>query len=220
MIRAFEIFGLPGSGKSTQRKILMKKYQLSDLSSGEVIREKAQEDSKLGKEIKKRFELGEPQPDNLAIRLIYNYLKDFDFKRGIIFDNFPFNAVQMEQYIKRIESEYKLVPLVGILLDIDPLVIIDRLTQRLFCPKCYQVYIKSELVEKDLICPKCKVKLKQRKDDQLEIVKERVTNYLEPIQYLKKYFKKQNRLIEVNGNQPIKAVAKAIDQQIREVVND
>jgi len=220
MIKAFEFFGLPGSGKSTQRKLLAKKYQLSDLSSGEVIRKKAQEDSELGREIKKRFEQGQPQPDNLTVQLVYDHLKDFNFKQGVIFDNFPFNAGQMEEYTKKIETEYDLGLLKGVILNIDPKVIIDRLSQRLFCPKCFQVYIKSELAENELVCEKCQVALKHRHDDQPKIVKERVAKYLEPVQFLKKYFESNNRLIEINGNQAIKAVAKEIDQKIGKIIND
>ncbi len=212
MIPAFTFFGLPGSGKSTQRHLLTKEFGFAYLSAGEMIREAAKEKTKLGREIKARFIKGQPQSDDLAEKLVVEELERLDLSKGIVFDNYPFNKDQMKRWEYRIRGRLNFKPLWGIYLKFSPEAAIKRLGTRRFCPQCHRVFRASF---KDQICPDCLVELKVRADDQPKAIRERIKKYQKPTKILREYFKKKNRLIEVDGNQSINEIFKEIKGKIK-----
>ena len=212
MIPAFTLFGLPGSGKSTQRHLLTKEFGFVFLSSGETIRDAAKKNTKLGEEMKARVEKGQPQPDDLTVKLITEKLEKLDLSKGIVFDNFPYNQDQMKRWENRIRNRFKFKPLWGIYLKLSPEVAIKRLGTRRFCPQCHRVF-KADF--KDRICPDCSVGLKIRADDRPKTARNRMERYQKANQFLFDHFKKKNRLIEVDGNQSINEIFKETKEKIK-----
>lgn len=89
--------GAPGSGKGTQSDIIVEKYGLQHLSTGDVLRQEIKSGSELGKEIEDIISKGNLVPDNKMIHLIENYLDALPTDcKGIIFDGFPRTVEQAE----------------------------------------------------------------------------------------------------------------------------
>lgn len=87
------IFGPPGAGKGTQAALLAKKYKLTHLSSGEILRQELK-DGLLGKKIKAYQDAGKLVPDNLIIKIMEKAIKKISGKNGFILDGYPRNIRQ------------------------------------------------------------------------------------------------------------------------------
>jgi len=212
-IPVFTIFGLPGSGKSAQVVQIKKRFGFQSLSTGEVTREAAQRDP----EIKRLYRAGGFLADRLIKDLIIERLNRIKIEKGFIFDNYPINRTQMEYWRKKIKDRYNFKSLWGIHLAIEPDKIIKRLAKRLYCPRCHQTFKPGDLGYKERKCPKDHSELIKRDDDKPEVIRERIKRYQKPTEYLRKYFKKRNHIIEVNADQSIGKIAQEITEKIRKI---
>jgi len=91
------IFGAPGSGKGTQSDLMIKKFGLGHISTGDVLRDEIKKETELGKTAKLYIDKGQLIPDDLMVDILANvydsYGKDHN---GIIFDGFPRTIPQAE----------------------------------------------------------------------------------------------------------------------------
>lgn len=92
------LFGAPGAGKGTQAEKLTRKYNLNHISTGEVIRAEIASGSELGASMKDYIARGEFAPDSLVVDMISDYLGTHNSGNGNIFDGFPRNIVQAEEF--------------------------------------------------------------------------------------------------------------------------
>ena len=89
--------GAPGSGKGTQSDLIVKKYGLQHLSTGDALRAEIKSGSELGKEIGELIAGGNLVPDHKMIHLIARYLDNLpEDCKGVIFDGFPRTVAQAE----------------------------------------------------------------------------------------------------------------------------
>ena len=98
------LFGAPGCGKGTQSELLEKRYGLSHVSTGEIIRREIGSGSALGVQMKEYISRGELAPDGIVISMIENYLAANRDVKGTIFDGFPRTTAQAEQFDKVLEA--------------------------------------------------------------------------------------------------------------------
>ena len=82
------IFGPPGAGKGTQAQILVERYNLKQLSTGDMLREAIKKGSELGKEAKSIMDKGELVSDQIILSMIREKLENSE-NEGFIFDGFP-----------------------------------------------------------------------------------------------------------------------------------
>ena len=97
------IFGAPGSGKGTYSDEIVKKFGMSHISTGDVLRSEIKNDTELGKIAKSYIDKGQLIPDELMIDIlakVYDSIKD---NRGVIFDGFPRTIAQAEALKKMLE---------------------------------------------------------------------------------------------------------------------
>ena len=90
------LFGPPGSGKGTQAQNLIKKYNLKQVSTGDLFRFNMKNDTELGKLAKSYIDKGELVPDQVTIDMLIDELKKPTDAAGFIFDGFPRTAAQTE----------------------------------------------------------------------------------------------------------------------------
>jgi adenylate kinase len=90
------LFGPPGAGKGTQANKLKKKYDLTHLSTGDILRNEIQQNSDLGILAKSFMDKGELVPDEVVIDMIENCLKNNSESKGFIFDGFPRTTEQAQ----------------------------------------------------------------------------------------------------------------------------
>ena len=90
------IFGQPGAGKGTQSNFIVKRYNLHQLSTGELLRKEIKEKTKLGQEIETIMNSGNLVSDKIVSDLIENYLSNETFSNRLIFDGYPRNLIQVK----------------------------------------------------------------------------------------------------------------------------
>ena len=98
------LFGAPGCGKGTQSELLEKKFGLSHVSTGEIIRSHIKSQTELGLQMQGYISRGELAPDSVVIGMIENYLAENKGIKGTIFDGFPRTTAQAEAFDKILEK--------------------------------------------------------------------------------------------------------------------
>ena len=100
------IFGPPGAGKGTQSNIIKKKYNLYQLSTGELLRNEIKNNTMLGKEISSTINSGNLVSDEIVKDLIENYVSNDSYKDNLIFDGYPRNLAQAKN-LNDLLNKYK-----------------------------------------------------------------------------------------------------------------
>lgn len=169
--------GPPGAGKGTQAKMLIERYSIPQISTGDILRAAVAEETDLGKKAKEYMEAGKLVPDEVVIGIIEQRLKQSDCEKGFILDGFPRTVAQAEALDKVLENMGSKIDHV-LSLDVPAEELIKRLTGRRTCKNCgamYHVIFKPPKSEG--ICDKCGGELYQRSDDNEETVKSRLNVY-------------------------------------------
>jgi len=200
------LIGPPGGGKGTQAKKLSARYQIPQISTGDILREAVSNSTELGEEAKKYLDKGELVPDNVMLDLIAETLRSDKCKDGFILDGFPRTIPQAEG-LDNILDELDMHLDYVIALRVEDEVIVKRLTSRRVCKNCGAIYnLLNNPPENSGVCNKCGSELYQRDDDQPETIKNRLRIFREQTQPLLEYYRDKGLLNEVNGDQDIQAV--------------
>lgn len=169
------ITGLPGVGKGTQSEKIVSEYGVKHLSTGDLFRSEISQKTSLGLEAKGYIDQGQLVPDEVTIKMLKSELSKEEYKNGFLLDGFPRTIAQAEFLNKMLEESN--MNLDGVIaLDLDEEVIIERLVNRLVCPKCsasyHKLFVKPAV---EGICDKCGAELVQRDDDKLESITKRLS---------------------------------------------
>ncbi len=193
------LLGAPGSGKGTQGVVLSKKYNIPQISTGDLLRAAVAAGSELGKKAKTAMDAGALVSDDIVIGLIKERLSEADAKNGYILDGFPRNIAQAESLDATLEELGQ--PLQGVvLLDVEFDQLLKRLTGRRTCKDCgaiYNVYLSPSKVEN--VCDACNGELFQRADDVEETIANRLNVYQESTAPLIGYYESQGKLHALDG---------------------
>ena len=192
----------PAAGKGTQSKLISKKYNISHISIGDLLRYSINSEDESSKKINEYMEKGLLVSDDIILNLLKNRLKQQDCISGYILDGFPRNVNQAKEYDKLLEKLDKDLGLV-ILLDIDKEILKNRIVGRLSCNKCGSVYnelIKETKPKNVGLCDKCNLKLSKRIDDNEETFEMRYNTYLKETEPLINYYDDKGCLYRVNAN--------------------
>ena len=208
----------PAAGKGTQAELVVAKYNLPHISTGEILREISKEDSELGHYVAETLASGNLVKDEITYQLIEERLKKEDCQNGFIIDGFPRTLDQAIEYDKILA---KLNYDVGnvILINIDAKTLEKRVTGRRICENCktiFNINIESQAPEVESVCDACGGKLYQRSDDNLESFQNRYKTYQEKTDPIIEHYRKQNVLHEVNGDDTVENVFAEIDKIISE----
>ncbi len=90
------LLGGPGAGKGTQAKLLIEKYKIPQISTGDILRAAVKEGTAMGKKAKEYMDAGKLVPDEVVIGIIEDRLKQADAQKGFILDGFPRTVPQAE----------------------------------------------------------------------------------------------------------------------------
>ena len=203
------IFGPPGAGKGTQSKFIVKKYNLHQLSTGELLRNEIINKTQLGQEISSIINSGNLVSDQIVSNLIERFISDNDYKNRLIFDGYPRNKVQAENLntlLKKHSQKIDLVLKLSVSLD----VIKKRITGRSVCSICGRIYnefFNPAPVNGDCCASKF---LQKRSDDTLNIAISRYETYEKNIKPVINFYKETKLLNVVNGETPIGVITTEI----------
>lgn len=211
----------PAAGKGTQAELLVNKYHISHISTGDILRNIAKEDSEIGNYVYEMMSNGELVKDEIIYKIVEDYLIKTDCQNGFIIDGFPRNyqqALQFDEILNRLGLNLNYV----FVLDISKKTLEKRVTGRRICEDCKAVYNineESKMPLKESICDRCGGKLLQRKDDNLEAFQIRYNNYLEKTASILDYYENKGVLYHVDGNRDVMDIFEEIDNILNEKGN-
>jgi adenylate kinase len=166
------LFGPPGSGKGTQSELIIARYGLTHISTGDMLRTELAAETELGLRAKSIMEKGELVSDEIIIGMIRNRIRGEQAAKGFIFDGFPRTVVQAEE--------------------------LDGLLKELGMQ--INVMLGLEVERRELIDRLLKRSLEQgRSDDNLETIENRIKVYGEQTRPVMGYYREQGKYREVNG---------------------
>jgi adenylate kinase len=184
------LFGPPGSGKGTQSDNIMRKFNLTHISTGDLFRKHLDRGTELGKTAQKYMDDGNLVPDEIVINMVDEKLKENNNSSGYIFDGFP-RTVPQARALDRLLENLQMPINITIALEVD------------------DVELKNRILERG--------KTSGRVDDQSkEKVDSRITVYKEETLPVANYYKTQNKFHSINGIGSIDDIAHNIGQVIQE----
>ena len=181
------IFGPPGAGKGTQSNLIVRKFNLHQLSTGELLRKEIKNNSKLGQEITSIINDGNLVSDEIVGDLIEKYLSNETYKNRLIFDGYPRNLTQARN-LDRLLTKYE-----------QKIDIVLKLSVNLET-------IKKRILERK--------NLEKRTDDNEEIAVKRYETYENNIKPIIDFYKHSKLLKVVNGEASITQISKEISDLI------
>ena len=139
------IFGPPGAGKGTQSKFIVNKYNLHQLSTGDLLREEIKNKTELGSKISSIINSGELVSDTIVSNLIEKFISNNDYKNKIIFDGYPRNLTQaknLDELLKKYDQKIDIVLKLSVSLDTVKKRILERQAQENRADDSEQIAIK------------------------------------------------------------------------------
>ena len=186
------LFGPPGSGKGTQAQNLIQKFDLKQISTGDLFRHNIKNETELGKLAKSYMDKGELVPDQVTIDMLIDELKKPTDAQGFIFDGFPRTAFQTEA-LERIVKD----------------VLNDQIDI------CLSLVVEDEILVKRLLE---RGKTSGRSDDADEnIIRNRIKEYYTKTAEVAELYKKQGKYVEVNGVGEIAEIAKKLYAEVEKI---
>lgn len=210
------LMGPPGAGKGTQAEKLVKRYNLTQISTGDLFRKALSEQSKYGVIAKYFMQFGHLVPDDYTIGMVRDYLVENEFKNGFILDGFPRTIVQARE-LESIAKEFKFTIDAIINLSIPEEKLIKRLSGRRTCKECGATFhVEFNPPKVDGVCDKCGGTLYQRDDESEEAVKVRLDTYNRQTRPLIDYYTMKGTIININGDQSMEDVFKDIEESLED----
>ncbi len=204
------MLGAPGAGKGTQAAVLCEKLNIPTISTGNIIREALKNGTEMGLKAKSFMDAGQLVPDEVVIGIVKDRLQEDDCKNGYILDGFPRTIPQAEA-LDAMGADINCV----IDIEVQDEVIVNRLSGRRVCENCGRPYHIVSLQPKvDGVCDDCGGALVQRKDDQIETIKNRLDIYHKETEPLVKYYEAQGKLKVVEGKDTVAATTEAVFEAI------
>ena len=203
------LLGPPGAGKGTQCKRVIEKYGLKHLSSGDILRAQRASGTELGKKAQSFMDSGALVPDDVIIDMMAEAINQAG--GNCVLDGFPRTVVQAKALDIALEkAELKIDAVVN--LQIDDAVVAGRMTGRRSCPGCGAVFHMETLKPRvEGICDSCGQSLVQRKDDELEVVKNRLRVYHHQTAVVVGHYRDTaTKILDINADGGIDEITAAI----------
>ncbi len=210
------LIGAQGSGKGTQAEALAKALGIPHISSGDLFRKEIQEQTAIGLEARTYIDRGDLVPDDLTVEMVLDRLAQPDCQPGALLDGFPRTIVQAQALDAGLRASDKQISVV-VNLSVPRKVLLQRLSGRYICRANQHVYnMATHPPRVPGICDLDGSELYQRSDDVGEAIERRLDIFFNQTLRLLDYYNQQGKVIEVNGDQSIEQVQRALLDGIRE----
>ena len=211
------LLGPPGAGKGTQAARLEEEYEVPHISTGDIFRKAIKEETELGQKAKEYLDEGKLVPDKVTNGIVKERLAQSDCQDGFILDGFPRTVNQAEALSQILNDlDYELDAALNIKVDDDE--VIKRLSGRRICSDCGATYhVDFNPPEEEGICDKCGGELYQRDDDNPDTIKERLEVYYDKTAAVVDYYKEQDLLVIIDGQQGLDEVFTEIKENLSEI---
>jgi adenylate kinase len=185
------LFGPPGSGKGTQAQNLIKKFNLKQISTGDLFRFNMKNDTELGKLAKSYIDKGELVPDQVTTDMLIDEIRKPTNAAGFIFDGYPRTAVQteaLEKIVKELNDEID----VCLSLVVEDKILVERLLKR------GEISGRSD-------------------DSNVEIIENRIKEYYAKTAEVAELYKQQGKYVEINGVGDIDEISEKLFAEVEKV---
>lgn len=196
------LFGMQGSGKGTQAKLLADQYDLNVFEMGGALREMIVSGTELGNRIKATVEAGELVSDEIIMQVVEAFLSSQPPEKRLLFDGIPRTLGQSEALLTLLKHHGR--DATGIIIHISETEATERLTKRRVCQNCKMVH--PGFYEGDR-CKECGGPLMVRSDDSnTDAIKMRLESFKKETLPVVESFKQAGKLIEIDGMQEVEKV--------------
>ena len=198
------LMGLPGAGKGTQAEKIVATYGIPHISTGDMFRAAMQQQTELGLKAKSFMDKGELVPDEVTNGIVKERLQQADTEKGFLLDGFPRTQAQAEALDKIMQDLNRSIDAV-INIEVNPEILMQRLTGRIICRNCGSTYHKTNNPPKvEGTCDRCgSHDFYQREDDKPETVENRIQINIEQSKPILNYYKAKRILRNVDGESGI-----------------
>ena len=186
------LFGPPGSGKGTQAQNLIEKFNLKQISTGDLFRYNMKNDTELGKLAKSYIDKGELVPDQVTIDMLIDELRKPTDAAGFIFDGYPRTAVQTEALEKIVKDELNDEIDICLSLIVEDQVLVERLLKR------------SETSGRT-------------DDSNVQIIENRIKEYYAKTAEVAELYKQQGKYVEINGVGEINEISEKLFAEVEKI---
>jgi len=174
------LLGAPGAGKGTQSKVLVRKYNLFHISTGDVLRAEIIEETELGLRAEEYIHRGELVPDKLVIDMMRKLIEKHSEVNGFVFDGFPRTTAQAEELGRMLEEKNTNISIL-LRLNVERDEVVKRMRRRAS---------KSE-----------------RSDDKdISVVLNRLTVYERQTKPVAEYYKEKHKCVDIDGKGAINEI--------------
>ena len=181
------IFGPPGAGKGTQAKNIVKKFNLYQVSTGDLLRNEINKKSEIGKEVEKIISKGDFATDDIVNKIIKNIVFDPQKKNKLIFDGYPRSLSQAKNLDLLLNNSQQKIDFI-FFLNVNKDTIIKRIEKR-------------------------KV-LEKRSDDDLNTILKRYDTYMDTTRPVLDFYSQKPNFYEIDGSEKIEVISSKIEQII------
>ena len=191
----------PVAGKGTQSKLLVEKYGLVHISTGDLLRDSLKGETDISQKIKDSMNSGRLVDDEIMIELIKERLSKPDCMDGCILDGYPRTlkqAISLDQLFASLNRKIDYV----FYLDVDKEILRKRVLGRLTCPNCKAIYndqIENMNSSNPGICDKCNHTLIKRQDDTEEVFSVRYNTYINEVEPIIIYYKEHQVFYDIKS---------------------
>ncbi|MFN4365350.1 adenylate kinase [Chryseobacterium hispalense] len=186
------LFGPPGSGKGTQAQNLIKKFNLKQISTGDLFRFNMKNDTELGKLAKSYIDKGELVPDQVTTDMLIDEIRKPSDAAGFIFDGYPRTAVQTEALEKIVKEELNDEIDICLSLVVEDKILVERLLKR------GEISGRSD-------------------DSNVEIIENRIKEYYAKTAEVAELYKQQGKYVEINGVGDIDEISEKLFAEVEKV---
>ena len=193
------LLGPPGAGKGTQAKILIKKYGIPQISTGDILRAAVKEQTPMGVKAKTYMDSGALVPDDVVVGIVAERLAKQDCVPGYILDGFPRTVAQADALSAMLEKNGSGIDHV-VAITVDNEELLKRITGRRTCKGCGAGYhLLYDQPNQSGVCNECAGELYQRDDDREDTMRRRLEVYEEQTSPLIAYYAGRNLLRTIDG---------------------
>lgn len=208
------IMGPPGAGKGTQAENIIKYYDIPHISTGDMFRAAISAKTEIGLLAKSYIDAGNLVPDEVTVGIVKERLSQDDCKKGFLLDGFPRDIHQAEMFKDMLKELGISIDLV-LNIHVDHEKLVNRIIGRRICPNCGRTYhITYNKPLKDGICDDCGATLIQRKDDNVDTVKNRLEVYNHLTEPLINFYK--DLVVNIDGDRDVDVIF----EDIKKVIGD
>ncbi len=208
------LIGAQGSGKGTQAELLSQALGVRHISTGDLFRKALQEKTKFGLQAQVYTERGELVPDEITVAMVLQCIEEPESSYGVVLDGFPRTLAQAQALDTQLQHIGRQIDAV-VYLNVTRAELLSRLAGRYICRAHQHVYhVKFRPSKVTGVCDLDGSELYQRSDDRGEAIERRLTIFFRETMQVLEYYRKQQKLTEVDADPSVMQVQAALLSQL------